>query len=187
MKDFSNAAFAPDQIEAMRQALERAVATLPDPVSCEARADDCRKHSAHRQSGRARRQEAAGDGLGRNAASMRRGCLRRAVRTQVFDGWLFAPPQQVANGFFDAVERRPVSSNASIPNFSIASLRPSRFQPRDRKADAERAAGIDRVAQDLGGGKVDLDDAGCLQHDQAQLRGRGLHQRRSRRAGNDRH
>jgi hypothetical protein len=33
MKDFSNAAFAPDQIEVMQQALERAVATLPHPVS----------------------------------------------------------------------------------------------------------------------------------------------------------
>jgi hypothetical protein len=33
MKDFSNAAFSPDQIEAMHQALERAVATLPHPVS----------------------------------------------------------------------------------------------------------------------------------------------------------
>jgi hypothetical protein len=33
MKDFSNAAFSPDQIEAMREALERAVATLPHPVS----------------------------------------------------------------------------------------------------------------------------------------------------------
>ena len=33
MKDFSNAAFSPDQIEAMHQAFERAVATLPDPVS----------------------------------------------------------------------------------------------------------------------------------------------------------
>jgi hypothetical protein len=33
MKDFSNAAFAPDQIDVMQRALERAVATLPDPVS----------------------------------------------------------------------------------------------------------------------------------------------------------
>lgn len=33
MKDFSNAAFSPDQIELMHQALERAVATLPHPVS----------------------------------------------------------------------------------------------------------------------------------------------------------
>jgi hypothetical protein len=33
MKDFSNAAFSPDQIEAMHHAFERAVATLPDPVS----------------------------------------------------------------------------------------------------------------------------------------------------------
>jgi hypothetical protein len=33
MKDFSNAAFAPDQIDVMQQALERAVATLPHPVS----------------------------------------------------------------------------------------------------------------------------------------------------------
>ena len=33
MKDFSNAMFAPDQITVMQQALERAVATLPDPVS----------------------------------------------------------------------------------------------------------------------------------------------------------
>jgi hypothetical protein len=33
VKDFSNAAFLPDQIEAMHQALERAVATLPHPVS----------------------------------------------------------------------------------------------------------------------------------------------------------
>jgi hypothetical protein len=33
MRDFSNAAFSPDQIEAMDQALERAVATLPHPVS----------------------------------------------------------------------------------------------------------------------------------------------------------
>ena len=33
MKDFSNAAFSPDQIEVMHQALERAVATLPHPVS----------------------------------------------------------------------------------------------------------------------------------------------------------
>lgn len=33
MKDFSNAAFAPDQIDVMQQALEQAVATLPHPVS----------------------------------------------------------------------------------------------------------------------------------------------------------
>jgi hypothetical protein len=33
MKDFSNASFSPDLIEAMDQALERAVATLPHPVS----------------------------------------------------------------------------------------------------------------------------------------------------------
>ena len=33
MKDFSNASFSPDVIEAMEQALQGAVATLPDPVS----------------------------------------------------------------------------------------------------------------------------------------------------------
>jgi len=33
MKDFSNAAFPPDLIEAMDKALEGAVATLPHPVS----------------------------------------------------------------------------------------------------------------------------------------------------------
>jgi hypothetical protein len=33
MKDFSNASFSPDQIEAMDRALEAAVATLPHPVS----------------------------------------------------------------------------------------------------------------------------------------------------------
>jgi len=33
MKDFSNASFSPDLIEAMDQALEGAVATLPEPVS----------------------------------------------------------------------------------------------------------------------------------------------------------
>jgi len=33
MKDFSNAAFSPDEIEAMDEALQGAVATLPDPVS----------------------------------------------------------------------------------------------------------------------------------------------------------
>ena len=33
MKDFSNASFSPDVIKAMDQALEGAVATLPDPVS----------------------------------------------------------------------------------------------------------------------------------------------------------
>jgi hypothetical protein len=33
MKDFSNASFSPDLIEAMDQALEGAVATLPHPVS----------------------------------------------------------------------------------------------------------------------------------------------------------
>jgi hypothetical protein len=33
VKDFSNAAFSPDLIQAMDQALEAAVATLPDPVS----------------------------------------------------------------------------------------------------------------------------------------------------------
>ena len=32
MKDFSNAAFAPEVIEVMTTALERAVATLPEPV-----------------------------------------------------------------------------------------------------------------------------------------------------------
>jgi hypothetical protein len=36
MKDFSNAAFAPEVIEIMTTALEAAVATLPEPV-----------HSAH--------------------------------------------------------------------------------------------------------------------------------------------
>ncbi len=33
MKNFSNASFSPDLIEVMDQALEGAVATLPDPVS----------------------------------------------------------------------------------------------------------------------------------------------------------
>jgi hypothetical protein len=33
MKDFSNASFSTDLIQAMDQALERAVATLPHPVS----------------------------------------------------------------------------------------------------------------------------------------------------------
>jgi hypothetical protein len=33
MKDFSNASFSPDLIAAMDQALARAVATLPHPVS----------------------------------------------------------------------------------------------------------------------------------------------------------
>ncbi|MES2197850.1 MAG: hypothetical protein V4517_25800 [Pseudomonadota bacterium] len=33
MKDFSNASFSPDLIKAMDQALEGAVATLPEPVS----------------------------------------------------------------------------------------------------------------------------------------------------------
>jgi hypothetical protein len=33
MKDFPHAAFAPDVIEAMDQALQNAVATLPHPVS----------------------------------------------------------------------------------------------------------------------------------------------------------
>ncbi|SDT60690.1 hypothetical protein [Bradyrhizobium canariense] len=33
MKDFPNASFSPDVIEVMQQALEKAVATLPHPVS----------------------------------------------------------------------------------------------------------------------------------------------------------
>ena len=33
MKDFSNAAFPPDTIAVMQQALDGAVATLPDPVN----------------------------------------------------------------------------------------------------------------------------------------------------------
>ena len=33
MKDFSNASFSPDLIAAMDEALQGAVATLPDPVS----------------------------------------------------------------------------------------------------------------------------------------------------------
>jgi hypothetical protein len=33
MKDFSNAAFSPEVIEAMTAALEAAIATLPEPVS----------------------------------------------------------------------------------------------------------------------------------------------------------
>ncbi|MET0707304.1 MAG: hypothetical protein ABWY64_12265 [Tardiphaga sp.] len=33
MKDFSNAAFAPDTISVMKEALEGAVATLPQPVN----------------------------------------------------------------------------------------------------------------------------------------------------------
>jgi hypothetical protein len=33
MKDFADAAFVPEQIEAMGEALEGAVATLPEPVS----------------------------------------------------------------------------------------------------------------------------------------------------------
>lgn len=33
MKDFSNAAFPPEMISVMKQALDGAVATLPDPVS----------------------------------------------------------------------------------------------------------------------------------------------------------
>jgi hypothetical protein len=39
MKDFSNAAFAPDTIKTMTAALEASVATLPEPVSA---------HMAHR-------------------------------------------------------------------------------------------------------------------------------------------
>jgi hypothetical protein len=35
MKDFPNAAFAPDVIEAMDKALQKAVETLPHPVSSE--------------------------------------------------------------------------------------------------------------------------------------------------------
>ncbi|MDB5501942.1 MAG: hypothetical protein JWR89_1844 [Tardiphaga sp.] len=33
MKDFSNAAFAPDTISVMKQALDSAVSTLPHPVN----------------------------------------------------------------------------------------------------------------------------------------------------------
>ena len=33
MKDFSNASFSPEVIQAMQQALDDAVSTLPDPVS----------------------------------------------------------------------------------------------------------------------------------------------------------
>ncbi|HKS19668.1 MAG TPA: hypothetical protein VJS63_10740 [Bradyrhizobium sp.] len=33
MKDFPNAAFAPDEITAMEEAFQGAVATLPEPVS----------------------------------------------------------------------------------------------------------------------------------------------------------
>ena len=33
MKDFSNAAFSPDVIEAMTAALEASISTLPEPVS----------------------------------------------------------------------------------------------------------------------------------------------------------
>ncbi|WP_291858435.1 hypothetical protein [Bradyrhizobium sp.] len=33
MKDFSNASFSPDLIRTMDEALQRAVATLPEPVS----------------------------------------------------------------------------------------------------------------------------------------------------------
>jgi len=33
MKDFSNAAFAPDTISVMKEALDGAVATLPQPVN----------------------------------------------------------------------------------------------------------------------------------------------------------
>lgn len=33
MKDFSNASFAPDTLSIMKQALDAAVASLPDPVS----------------------------------------------------------------------------------------------------------------------------------------------------------
>jgi hypothetical protein len=33
VKDFSNASFAPDAIQAMDEAFQGAVATLPDPVS----------------------------------------------------------------------------------------------------------------------------------------------------------
>jgi hypothetical protein len=33
MKDFANAAFPPDVIEVMQQALDEAIATLPHPIS----------------------------------------------------------------------------------------------------------------------------------------------------------
>ena len=46
----------------------------------------------------------------------------------------------------------------------------------DRESGALRPAGVDGVAQDLRGSEVDFDNAGGLQHDQAQRRGRRLHQ-----------
>ena len=51
MKDFSNASFSPDLIAAMDQALQGAVATLPDPVSSMRRTDHRGEHSSLRQDG----------------------------------------------------------------------------------------------------------------------------------------
>jgi hypothetical protein len=70
MKDFSNASFSPDLIAAMDQALQSAVATLPDPVSS-VRVQEYRgEHSSRCAAGRTRSRDVADDGPGGNAASV---------------------------------------------------------------------------------------------------------------------
>src|SRR5437763_10534921 len=53
-------------------------------------------------------------------------------------------------------------------------LRADRLEAGDRKIYSERVTFANEVAQNLGRGKVDFDDARCLQHDQPHLLRRGL-------------
>jgi len=76
MRDFSGAAFSPEAIESMTNALDQAVATLPEPV--------CSAYPAKRETRRARPKGAAAAGAARAAdraagLSVARGSDARAI------------------------------------------------------------------------------------------------------------
>src|ERR1700760_4282830 len=81
-----------------------------------------------------------------------------------------------ANGFLDAVEGMVFLDQRVDAESLDRLLGALRLQPRDGKADALVAAGLDGIAHDLRRGEVDLDDPGGLQHDQARRLRRVLDQ-----------
>src|SRR5438105_3620836 len=87
------------------------------------------------------------------------------------DGLVFA---KRLYGFLDAVKRTVRSQHLIDAEPRHRGLRADRFEASNRKIDAVGVAFANEIDQDLGCGKVDLDDARCLQHDQPSLPRRGL-------------
>ena len=62
MKDFPNASFPPETLGIMKEALDAAIATLPDPISTAHVDFDCRNHSSDGQGRRERPCDLAANG-----------------------------------------------------------------------------------------------------------------------------